>query len=39
MISRQGDIEAVLIATPDHTHANIAMAALRAGKHVFCQNH
>jgi predicted dehydrogenase len=27
----------VLIATPDHTHAAIAAAALRAGKHVYCE--
>lgn len=27
----------LLIATPDHTHAVIAMAAMQAGKHVFCQ--
>ncbi len=37
MLAKQDDIEAVLIATPDHTHAAIAMAALRAGKHVYCQ--
>ncbi|MCC6796556.1 MAG: Gfo/Idh/MocA family oxidoreductase [Candidatus Hydrogenedentes bacterium] len=30
-------IDGVLIATPDHTHAVIAMAAIRAGKHVYCQ--
>jgi predicted dehydrogenase len=37
MFAKQGDIEAVMIATPDHTHALIAMAALNAGKHVYCQ--
>jgi hypothetical protein len=37
MLEKQKDIDAVLIATPDHTHAVISMAALRAGKHVFCQ--
>ncbi len=37
MLERQPDIEAVMIATPDHTHASIALAALKAGKHVFCQ--
>ncbi|MCF7959025.1 MAG: Gfo/Idh/MocA family oxidoreductase [Phycisphaerae bacterium] len=31
------DIDAVVIATPDHTHAVITMAAMKAGKHVFCQ--
>jgi predicted dehydrogenase len=37
MLDRQKDIEAVMIATPDHTHAVISMAALKAGKHVYCQ--
>lgn len=37
MLAKQPEIEAVMIATPDHTHAVIAQAALRAGKHVYCQ--
>jgi len=37
MLATQDDIDAVLIATPDHTHAVIAAAAMRAGKHVYCQ--
>jgi predicted dehydrogenase len=37
MLAQQDDIEAVVIGTPDHTHAAIAMAALKAGKHVYCQ--
>lgn len=37
MLDRQKDIDAVLIATPDHSHAIIGMAAMRAGKHVFIQ--
>jgi len=37
MLDKQKDIDAVVIATPDHTHAPIAMACMRAGKHVYVQ--
>ena len=37
MLEKQKDIDAVIVATPDHTHAVITMAALQMGKHVFCQ--
>lgn len=37
MLEKEKDIEGVIIATPDHTHAVITMAALEAGKHVYCQ--
>ena len=30
-------IDAVVIATPDHTHAVIALAAMQSGKHVYVQ--
>jgi len=31
------DIECVTIGTPDHWHTAIALAALDAGKHVYCE--
>lgn len=31
------DIRAVVIATPTHQHKDIAVAALQAGKHVYCE--
>lgn len=37
MLEEQKDIDAIIIATPDHTHAVIAMAAIKAGKHVYVQ--
>jgi predicted dehydrogenase len=37
MLQKQPDVDAVVIATPDHTHAVISMAAIKAGKHVYCQ--
>jgi predicted dehydrogenase len=37
MLEKEKGIDALVIATPDHTHAVITMAAIQAGKHVYCQ--
>ena len=38
MLDRKGrEIDAVVVATPDHTHAIITAAAIRAGKHVYTE--
>ena len=31
------DIDAVMIGTPDHWHASMAIACLGRGKHVLCE--
>ena len=31
------NIDAVIVATPDHTHAVAAMACIRRNKHIYCQ--
>ncbi len=37
LITKQQNLDAVVVCTPDHWHAHIAIYAMRHGKHVFCQ--
>ncbi len=33
----QNDIDAIVVSTPDHTHAVASMAALQSGRHLYCE--
>ena len=37
LLMKEKDLDAVVVSTPDHWHAVIAIAAMRAGKHVYSQ--
>lgn len=37
MLEKETTLDAVIISTPDHTHAVIASEAIRLGKHIYCQ--
>ncbi|MBL9137241.1 MAG: Gfo/Idh/MocA family oxidoreductase [Verrucomicrobiales bacterium] len=37
MLDKVKEIDAVVVGTPDHQHAFASMAAIRRGKHVYCE--
>jgi predicted dehydrogenase len=37
LLAQEKDLDAVVVGSADHVHASISIAAMRLGKHVYCQ--
>jgi predicted dehydrogenase len=37
MLEKEKNIDGVVVAVPDHSHAVLTMAAIQLGKHVYCE--
>ena len=37
MLDNEEGIDAVVVSTPDHAHAVVCMAAIKKGKHIYCE--